>query len=80
MLGFRLRSPLLRRGTVPGPPSNGFSSISLRRASVLILLGQRLRVFDALSLIYSISCYHGFGDTYMGTLPITYCLENIKIP
>jgi hypothetical protein len=24
MLGFRLRSPLLRRGTVPAPPSNGF--------------------------------------------------------
>jgi len=23
-LGFRLRSPLLRRGTVPAPPSNGF--------------------------------------------------------
>jgi hypothetical protein len=24
MLGFRLRSPLLWRGTVPAPPSNGF--------------------------------------------------------
>jgi hypothetical protein len=24
LLGFRLRSPLLRRGTVPAPPSNGF--------------------------------------------------------
>ena len=24
MLGFRLRSPLLERGTVPAPPSNGF--------------------------------------------------------
>jgi hypothetical protein len=23
-LGFRLRSPLLRRGTMPAPPSNGF--------------------------------------------------------
>ena len=26
LLGFRLRSPLLRRGTVPTPPSNGFLS------------------------------------------------------
>jgi hypothetical protein len=24
LLGFRLRSPLLWRGTVPAPPSNGF--------------------------------------------------------
>jgi hypothetical protein len=24
LLGFRLRSPLLRRGTMPAPPSNGF--------------------------------------------------------
>jgi len=32
--------------------------ISLRRIGLLISLGQSLCVFDALSLIYSISCYH----------------------
>jgi hypothetical protein len=42
--------------------------------------GQSLRVFDVLILIYGTSCYHGFGDASMGTLPITYSLENIKIP
>jgi hypothetical protein len=25
----------------------------------------RVRVFDALSLILSTSCYHGFGDTFI---------------
>jgi len=28
----------------------------------MISLGQSLRVFDALSLIYNTSCYHGFGE------------------
>lgn len=32
-------------------------------------LGQNLHVFDALSLIYCISCYHGFGDTSFFDLP-----------
>jgi len=30
----------------------------------MISLGQRLRVFDAFSLIYGTSCYLGFGDAY----------------
>jgi hypothetical protein len=41
-----------------------FSPISLRRIGLLISLGQSLRVFDALSLIYSTSCYYGFRDTF----------------
>ena len=41
-----------------------FPPKSLRRVWALIMLGQSLRVFDALSLIYNISCYHEFGDTF----------------
>jgi len=39
-----------------------FPPKSLRKIEVQISLGQSLRVFNALSLIYSTSCYHGFGD------------------
>jgi hypothetical protein len=35
-----------------------FPPKSLRKIEVLISLGQRLRVFNALSLIYSTSYYH----------------------
>jgi hypothetical protein len=63
MLGFRLRSPLLL-GEEPCPLrlQTVFSSRSLRRVWVLILLGLSLRVFDAFNLINSTSYYHGFGD------------------
>jgi hypothetical protein len=62
-LGFRLRSPLpsgeelcpLRLQTV-------FFTHKPSQNRGLISLGQSLRVFDVLSLIYSTSCYHGFGD------------------
>ncbi len=39
LLGFRLRSPLLRRGTVPAPPSNGFLNTQpdLSGASTFVL-------------------------------------------
>jgi hypothetical protein len=39
-----------------------FPPKSFRKIEVLISLGQRLCVFDALSLIYSPFFYHGFGD------------------
>ena len=39
-----------------------FPPKSLRKIEVLTLLGQSLRVFEALSLIYGTSCCHGFGD------------------
>jgi hypothetical protein len=42
-----------------------FSPISLRRIGLMISLGQSLRVFDALILIYSTFCYHGYkGASY----------------
>jgi len=55
---------LLSYGEEPCPLSlqTVFSSITLRRIGGQISLGQSLRVFDAPSLIYSTSCYHGFGD------------------
>jgi hypothetical protein len=34
------------------------------------MLGQSLRVFDALSLIYGTSCYHGFEDALFNELII----------
>jgi hypothetical protein len=57
-------SALLSCGEEPCPLrlQTVFSSRSLRRVWVLISLGQSLRVFDALSLIYCTSCYHRFLD------------------
>jgi hypothetical protein len=37
-----------------------FSPISLRRIGLMISMGQSLCVFDALILIYSTFCYHGY--------------------
>jgi hypothetical protein len=62
--GFALLS-LLERNRARSAFKRFFSPISLRKIEVLISLGQSLRVFDALSLIYSASCYHGFGDASM---------------
>ena len=61
--GFALLSRL-ERNHARSAFKRFFPPRSLRRDWVLILLGQSLRVFDALSLIYSTSCYHGFGDAY----------------
>ena len=60
--GFALLSRL-ERNHARSAFKRFFPPRSLRRDWVLILLGQSLRVFDALSLIYSTSCYHDFGDT-----------------
>ena len=56
-----LSSPVWR-GTVPAQPSNGFFIHKSSQNGGLVSLGQSLRVFDTLSLIYITSCYHGFGD------------------
>jgi hypothetical protein len=73
MLGFRLRSPLpfveepcpLRLQTV-------FSTHKPSQDRVMISLGQRLRVFDILSLIYFPSCYQGYGDALYMTPSLTF--------
>jgi len=57
-----LSSPA-ERNHARSPFKRFFSPISLRRIEVLIPLGQRLRVFDSLSLSYWLTCYLGFGDT-----------------
>jgi hypothetical protein len=49
-----------------------FPPKSLCRVYLMITLGQSLRVFDALSLIYSTSCFHRVGDAS----PKNPCLDN----
>jgi hypothetical protein len=61
ILGFRLHFPLpAERNHARSAFKRFFSPISLHRIGLMISPGQNLRVFDALSLIYSTFFYHGF--------------------
>jgi hypothetical protein len=59
--GFALLSRL-ERNRARSAFKRLFPPKSLRRVLALNTLGQSLRVFDALSLIYNICCYRVFGD------------------